>query len=149
MKVLLLTDVKGAGKKGEIKEVSDGYARNFLMPRGYAVPADKSNINAANLKRQAEAHRFELAKKDAQALAVSISDMPVKLTAKAGKDGKLFGSVTAADIAEAFSKKYGIELDKKKLVIKEAIKEAGDYDIPVKLFPEVASTLKVKVTAEE
>lgn len=145
MKVLFVRDVKGTAKSGEMKEVSDGYARNFLIPRGLAVAASADNVNAASLKKKAEEHRVALARKDAEALATAIADMPVVMKAKCGENGKLFGSITAGDIADEFTAKYGIELDKKKLSMKEAIKETGEYEIPVKLFASISSTLKVKV----
>ncbi len=148
MKVILLADVKGTGKAGEIYEVSDGYARNFLFPKNLAAPANASNINNQQIKKKAQQHKLEVAKHDAEVLAQSISEMPLTIKVKTGDNGKLFGSITSKEIAEEFHFKYGVELDKKKIVLKEHIKETGKYDIPIKLFAEITSVLHIEVVEE-
>lgn len=123
MKVLLTQDVKGKGKAGDIINANDGYARNFLIPRGLAVAADANNIHAANLKKQADVHRREVARQNARALADEMKGLTVKVYAKAGS-GKLFGSIGAAEIAEALKEQYGIDVDKK------AHKAGGAHKVP-------------------
>lgn len=147
MKVILLNDVKGSGKAGDIVDVSDGYARNFLFPKKLAAPANTENINSQQIKNNALVHKQETAKHDAQELAKNISNMPLVIKVKTGENGRLFGSITASEIAEEFMKQYDIQLDKKKIVLKEHIKETGKYEIPVKLFANVSSVLKIEVEA--
>lgn len=146
MKVLLKADVKGQGKKGEIKEVSDGYARNFLLPKGLAVVADAKALNEVKNKQEAEKQKLEREKQNAKNLSEKISSVTLKLTATAGPDGKLYGSVTPANIAEELKSKQNIDIDKRKIVLDENIKSFGTYVIDVKIYPEITAKLTVVVT---
>ena len=144
MKVLLTQDVKGKGKAGDIINANDGYARNFLIPRGLAVAADANNIHAANLKKQADVHRREVARQNARALADEMKGLTVKVYAKAGS-GKLFGSIGAAEIAEALKEQYGIDVDKKRIKLDEPIKSQGITDITAHLYEQTDTKFKVEV----
>lgn len=145
MKVLLKQDVKGAGKAGEVVNVSDGYAKNFLIPKGLAAAADASAINAAAIKKSADAHRKDMQVKRARELASEMSGLTVKVTAKAGENGKLFGSVGAQEIADALKAQYGIEVDKRKIRIDEPIKALGVTDVTAHMFESTAAKFKVEV----
>ena len=147
MKVLLQQDVKGAGKAGDIVNVSDGYARNFLIPKKLAVPADQGSINAANIKKSAEKHRIEVQRKNARELASGMSDLTVRVYAKAGENGRLFGSVTGKEIAEALKAQYDISLDKKKIRIPEPIKSTGITKVSAHMFEQTDAKFKVEVIA--
>ena len=146
MKVILQADVKGQGKKGEIKEVSDGYARNFLLPRKLAIEASADALNAIRNHDAAVARRREEEKQAARAMAEKLASMPVRVSKKAGDNGKLFGAVTGKEIADAFKAQYGQEMDHRKIVLDEPIKVYGKYELKVKLFPEITGTLFVVVT---
>ncbi len=146
MKVILLADVKGSGKKDQIIEVSDGYARNFLLPRKLAKEATSANLNAAKTAADAEVHRRAVQKQQAQENAKKLENLWVKIQGKAG-NGKMFGAVSAKDIAEAIAAQHGIEIDKKKIDI-PAIKAPGEYVAILKLFPEVSAKIKVIVEIE-
>lgn len=145
MKVILKQDVKTIGKKDEIHEVSDGYARNFLFPRGLAAPADAAAVNMARTKSEAKEHHAAEALAAAQALADKVKDKTVTLKAKGGASGRLFGKITAKDVAEALSKVVGTELDKRKVELERDIKDFGTYSATVKLHPGVSAAFKVKV----
>ena len=145
MKVILKQDVKTIGKKDEIHEVSDGYARNFLFPRGLAAPADAAAVNMARTKSEAREHHAAEALAAAQALAGRVKDKTVTLKAKGGASGRLFGKITAKDVAEALSKAVGTELDKRKVELEQDIKDFGTYSATVKLHPGVSAAFKVKV----
>lgn len=145
MKVILKQDVKTIGKKDEIHEVSDGYARNFLFPRGLAAPADAAAVNMARTKSEAKEHHAAEALAAAQALADKVKDKIVTLKAKGGASGRLFGKITAKDVAEALSKAVGTELDKRKVELERDIKDFGTYSATVKLHPGVSAAFKVKV----
>lgn len=145
MKVILKQDVKTIGKKDEIHEVSDGYARNFLFPRGLAAPADAAAVNMARTKSEAKEHHAAEARAAAQALADKVKDKTVTLKAKGGASGRLFGKVTAKDVAEALSKVAGTEIDKRKVELERDIKDFGTYSATVKLHPGVSAAFKVKV----
>ena len=145
MKVILKQDVKTIGKKDEIHEVSDGYARNFLFPRGLAAPADAAAVNMARTKSEAKEHHAAEALAAAQALADKVKDKTVTLKAKGGASGRLFGKITAKDVAEALSKVAGTELDKRKVELERDIKDFGTYSATVKLHPGVSAAFKVKV----
>ena len=145
MKVILKQDVKTIGKKDEIHEVSDGYARNFLFPRGLAAPADAAALNVARTKTEAKEHHAAEAVSTAQALADKIKDKTVTLKAKGGASGRLFGKITAKDVAEGLSKLVGTEVDKRKVELERDIKDFGTYTAGVKLHPGVAAAFKVKV----
>ena len=145
MKVILKQDVKTIGKKDEIHEVSDGYARNFLFPRGLAAEADASAVNMARTKSEAREHHAAEALAAAQALADKVKDKTVTLKAKGGASGRLFGKVTAKDVAEALSKVAETEIDKRKVELERDIKDFGTYSATVKLHPGVSAAFKVKV----
>ena len=146
MKVLLLADVKGQGKKDQLVEVSDGYARNFLFPKKLAVAADAKVMSENKSKEEAKQFRLKEEKAAAKALAEKISTLTVKITATSGADGRLYGSVTSKDIAEKLAEQHKIEIDKRKLVVSENIKAYGTYEVEVKVYPEVSTKLKVVVS---
>ncbi len=145
MKVILKADVKSLGKNEQLVNVSDGYARNFLIPKGLAVEVNPSNINIMNAKK--ESIKLKQAKElaSAKALADKISEITVLLSAKSGENGKLFGSITSKDIANQLKTKYDLDIDKKKLNLTETIKETGDFEVEIKLYPSVVAKLKVKI----
>ncbi len=145
MKVIFLKDVKGKGKKGEIKNVADGYAQNFLLKQGLAVEANNANISSldAQKKKQDKAAAEELA--EAKKLKEQLDKITVELTAKAGEGGRLFGSITTKQIAEELQKKYSIKIDKRKMELADAIRTLGHTKVPVKLYHEVTATLTVSV----
>lgn len=145
MKVILKQDVKNIGKKDEIHEVSDGYARNFLFPRGLAAVADAGALNVARTKVEAKAHHEAEARAAAQALADKIKDKTVVVKVKGGASGKLYGKVTSKDVADALSKLIGADVDKKKVEMQSNIKEFGNYDATVRLYQGVTANFKVKV----
>lgn len=148
MKVILNQDIKGQGKKGQLVEVSDGYARNFLLPKKLASEANNTNINILNGKNESEAYRKQVALEEAVAQKEKMEKIEVRLTAKAGENGKLFGSITSKDVAEALTMQHHIKIDKKKFVIPDGIKTLGTTNVEVKLHPGVAATLKVTVVGE-
>ena len=149
MKVILQQDVRGQGKKGQLVEVSDGYARNFLLPRKLAVPATAENVNT--MKQQEKARKAQEAAEKAQAEALSkqLEGLTVKSPAKAGEGGRLFGAVTAKEISEALSAQHGLNIAKTKLVLDEPIKACGGYQIRAKLGYEVTGTVNVVVIEEK
>ena len=142
----MLADVKGQGKKDQIVEVSDGYARNFLFPKKLAVPADNKAMSEAKSKEEAKQFKLKEEKAAAQALADQLSKLTVKITATSGADGRLYGSVTSKDIAEKLKEQHKVEIDKRKLVLNDNIKTYGTYEIEVKVYPEISAKLKVTVT---
>ncbi len=146
MKVVLLQDVKAQGKKDQIVEVSDGYARNFLFPKKLAVPADAKVINDIKSKQSSAKHREEVEKENARALARKLSETTVKVTAEAGTDGRFYGAVTSKDIAEALKAQFAIEVDKRKILLDAPIKAFGTYKIEIKLYADISGKLNVKVT---
>ena len=145
MKVILQQDVRGQGKKGQLVEISDGYARNFLLPRKLAVPATAENINTMKLQQKARQAQMAAEKAEAQALAEKLQGIQVKLAAKAGEGGRLFGAVTSKEIAEALSAQFGLNITKTKLVLDEPIKACGGYQIKAKLGYEIVGTVNVLV----
>ena len=149
MKVLLLQDVKGKGKKDTIVDVSDGYARNFLLPKGVAVEADAKIMNDYKNKQVAKKHHEEMEKQAAKETAEKLAGFVVKIFATAGADGRFYGSVTTKDIAEELEKQHGITVDKRKIVLDDAIKAFGSYSLDVKLYPEIAGKLNVVVTQKD
>ena len=144
MKVLLTSDVKGKGKSGDIINVNDGYARNFLIPQGLAVAADSNNINSAKVRNEAQSHRKEQQRQSAKALAAEMSGLTVKVYAKAG-EGRLFGSVGAAEIAAALKEQYDIEVDKKKIRLDEPIKALGLTEVTAHMYEQTDARFKVEV----
>ena len=147
MKVILQTDVKGMGKRGDVADASDGYARNFLFPKKLAIPADKQNMNELATKRAAEAHKKELEKKQAIEIKEKLEKVTLTVKTKAGENGKTFGSITSKEISEGIEKEYGYKIDKKKIIMKEQIKILGMYTIQLKLFEGVIANIKVNVVA--
>ena len=145
MKVILTQDVKKVGKKGELIEVKDGYARNALFPKGLAVEANAVNLNQRKLEQKSEDKRKQQELDDAQAIANTINDKEIKLSVKTGEGGKVFGSVTSKEIAEAIQKEFGVKVDKKKIQLKEAIKGLGGQKVSIKLHPNVSATISVLV----
>ena len=148
MKVILSQDVKGQGKKGQMVEVSDGYGRNYLLPHKLAVEATADNMNALRLKEKAKAAQLEKDKAQARDVAKQLESIMLKIPAKAGASGRLFGSITSKEIADALSEQYGISIEKNKIVQAEPIKAFGSYEIKCKLGFEVTGTVHVMVTEE-
>ena len=149
MKVILQQDVKGQGKKGQLVEVSEGYARNFLLPRKLAIAATTDAINTLNLKEKARKAEEARLKAEAEATAGKLKEIQVKLTAKAGNGGKLFGAVTSKEISEGLKKQFNIDIPKQKLVLDEPIKAYGTYQVKAKLVFEVSGTVYVAVFDEK
>ena len=145
MKVILLCDVKGQGKKDQIVEVSDGYARNFLFPQKKAIPADTKATSELKSKEEAKQYRISEDRKAAQALADRIKEISVDIVMGHGQDGRLYGSVTSKDIATELSKLLGVEIDKRKINLKDAIKAYGNYDVEIKLLQDISAKFVVKV----
>ena len=146
MQVILTKDVKGQGKKGQMINVSDGYARNYLIPKGLAELATKSNINVLKGKQESLEYRKQKEIEEANSIADKMKDISVKLTAKAGDNGKLFGSITSKDVAEALTMQHHIKLDKKKFVLPEGgIKTLGETTVDVKLYTGITGKLAVSV----
>ena len=145
MKLLLEQDVKGTGKKGEIVEVSDGYARNFLLPRKLAAPADAQAINAASIQKSAAAHRKFQAGMQARDLAKQLEGAAVTVRAKVGENGHLFGAITGKEIAAALKVQKQVEIDKKKIALAEPIRALGEYTVRVSLFENTFAAVKVVV----
>ena len=143
MKLLLEQDVKGTGKKGEIVEVSDGYARNFLLPRKLAAPADAQAINAASIQKSAAAHRKFQAGLQARDLAKQLEGAAVTVRAKVGENGHLFGAITGKEIAAALKEQKQVEIDKKKIALAEPIRALGEYTVRVRLFENTIDAVKV------
>lgn len=148
MKVILLKDVKDLGKKGSVVNTSDGYARNFLIPRGLAKEATEGGIKTVELQRAAELKRKQQELADAKALAEKMSTYTVKLKVKAGEGGRIFGSITSKDIGEALAKQHNLEIDRRKIQLDNPIKELGVTSVVVKVYPEVSAKIKVEVSAE-
>ncbi len=145
MQVILTQDVKGQGKKGQMVNVSDGYARNFLFPKKLAEPATKSNINVLKGKQESLEYKKKVELEEANAIADKMKDIKVMLKAKAGDNGKLFGSVTSKDVAEALTSQHHIKLDKKKFVMPDGIKSLGTTIVDVKIYTGVVGKLSVVV----
>lgn len=148
MKVIFLQDVKGTAKKGDVKEVSDGYARNFLLGKGLAVEANAKNMSDLAGKKASEQHKAEVAKQEAEAAAAKIKGKKVICKSKAGQGGKLFGSVTAGNIADLISEQLGVKVDKKKVSIDTEIKSFGTYTAEVKFLSGISEKVTVEVTEE-
>lgn len=149
MKVILLQDVKGQGKKGQMVEVSEGYARNFLLPRKLAAAATADAINTMNLKEKARRAEEQRQKAEAEATAEKLKECMVKITAKAGSGGRLFGAVTTKEISEGLMKQYHVDIPKQKLVLEDPIKAFGSYQVKAKLGFEVTGTVFVSVYEEK
>ena len=148
MKVILNADVKGKGKKGELVNVSDGYARNFLFPKGLAVEATKGALNDFKGKEDAAAYHKEQEIKAAKETAAKLEGKQVTLSAKAGDNGKLFGSITAQAVADAIKMQLHVVIDKRKVVLPDGIKTTGETTVELKIYPEISAEIKVVVEAE-
>ena len=149
MKVILQQDVKGQGKKGQLVEVSEGYARNFLLPRKLAIPATTDAINTMNLKEKARKAEEARQKAEAEATAEKLKECQVKLTAKAGNGGKLFGAVTTKEISDALKQQHNVDIPKQKLVLDDPIKSFGTYQVKARLGFEISGTVNVLVCEEK
>ena len=145
MKVVLLADVKGVGKKGELINAAEGYARNFLLPRKLAKEANAQVMNELKNAEASKAYKVKTETEEAQRIAEALKDKTVRITAKAGQGGRLFGSVTAKEIAQEIKKQYGFDIDKRKIVLDEPIKQTGLYTVKCKLGYEINADLKVEV----
>lgn len=148
MKVILKEDIKGVGKKDQIINAADGYARNYLFPKNLAVPADAGNMNNLKAKNESIAYRKNEDHKESLVIAERLKDITVKLQVKSGENGKLFGGVTSKEISEALKKDYKIDIDKKKILLKETIKVAGVTVVDLKLNEGVMAKVKVQVLAK-
>ncbi|SMC26695.1 LSU ribosomal protein L9P [Clostridium acidisoli DSM 12555] len=147
MKVILLKDIKGVGKKGEVINASDGYARNFLFPRKYAEEANDSNLHILNQKNEAVRRKKLEETEAAQKIADGLKGKELKLAAKAGEGGRLFGAITSKDISAEIKKQFKIDIDKKK-IITESIRQLGNYEIELKIYPEVTTKINVFVVEQ-
>ena len=149
MKVILMSDVKGSGKKGSVVNVSDGYAKNFLIPKKIALEATEQALNELNSKNQAEEHRKDIEKQNAIKIANTLKDETITITLKSGENGKLFGSVTSQNVSDKILQVYGISIDKKKINLpNEGIKSYGTYKFEVKLYPKITINMSL-VLAEQ
>ncbi len=148
MKVIMLKDVKGTGRANDVVEVNDGFARNFLIPKGFAQEATAQNLNRSNQQRSLQVHRKNMERAEALELAKKLEGVRVEVTAKAGKDGRLFGSVTAGDIADALKKKR-IEVDKKRIELDAPIKQAGETQVSIRVYADTTAKITVAVKIAE
>ncbi len=145
MKVILQQDIKGKGKRGQMIEVSDGYARNYMLPRKLAIEATADNVNTMRMTDKAQQDKRQREREQAAALAAQMREMTVVVKAKGGGAGRLFGSVTTQEISDALQRNYGITLDKRKIVLDEQIKTVGDYTLKCKLGFEITAELKLRI----
>jgi len=148
MKVILLADIKGVGKKDEVINASDGYARNFLFPKKLAVEANNENMAKLKSKNESKAYQKEMDIKLANQLAEKINSISMKMQVKAGENGKIFGGVTSKEIAETLKKDYQIEIDKKKVLLPETIKTIGTHTVEIKLYEGINAKLKLNVISQ-
>jgi len=148
MKVILMADVKGQGKKGEVKNVSDGYANNFLIKKGLAVPATNDNMNVLKNKNASEEHKRQVELDNAKELASKLEGKEIVITTKGGEGGRLFGSVTSMDISQGIKNTLSLDIDKRKIQLKDNIKTEGVYEIEIKLHKDVTAKVKVKIAAK-
>jgi large subunit ribosomal protein L9 len=148
MKVILLADVKNVGKKGEVINASDGYARNFLFPRKLAQEATEANLNVLNQKKETERRKKLAEIEAAQKLADELKGKEVKILAKSGENGRLFGSITSKDVADALSAQFKIEIDKKKIGV-DTIRQLGTFEAEIKIYPEVSTKIMVVIVEQK
>lgn len=149
MKVILLKDIKGTGKKGEVKEVSDGYARNFLLPKKMAVVADQTNVKELNEKNKSKEIKAQKEYEEAVELGKKMEEMAVTIYSKSGDGGRLFGSITSKDIAEQLKKQHSIEVDKRKISLDEPIRVLGSRFVEVKIHQKVTTKIRVDVKEKQ
>ena len=147
MKVILKSDIKGVGKKDQVINASDGYARNFLFPKKLAVEANNENMAKLKAKNESKAYKKEMDIKEAKAVKEKIEKITMKMVVKAGENGKIFGGVTSKEIAENLKKEYSIEIDKKKVLLPETIKNIGTFTVDIKLYEGIIAQLKLNVVA--
>ena len=147
MQIILLEDVKALGKKGDMVNVNDGYARNFILPKKLGLEATPKNLNDLKLQKAAEAKRLQELLEEAQVYAKKIEAITVKLTIKAGEGGRTFGAISTKDISSELKEQFGYDIDKKKLQLAEPIKNIGSYTVPIKLHPQVTAELKVNISS--
>jgi len=148
MKVILLDNIKGVGKKDEVINASDGYARNFLLPKKLAVEANSANMNKLKAKQDSNQYRKNVEKEEAQKIAEKLKGILLKISVKAGENGKIFGSITSKEIAENLKSQYQIEVDKKKIELKEPIKTLGIFTVQIRLYEGVVGNLKVQMISQ-
>lgn len=148
MKVILQQDVKKVGSKGDVVEVSEGYGRNFLLPKKLAVEATAANLETAKQKANSAARKKQQAADEARLLAAQLEKVSVKVAVRIGEGGKLFGSVTGKDVADALAQEHGIDVDRRKISLKSEVTGAGEYEAVIKVHPEIQSTIRVLVVAE-
>ena len=148
MKVILLDNIKGVGRKDDIIEANDGYARNFLIPKGKAVEANNANLSKLRAKQSSNEHKLELEKQEAEKIKEKLSGLTLEIKVKVGDNGKIFGGVTSKEIAENLKAQKNIDIDKKKIVVKETIKNIGVQVVDIKLFPGIIGKLKIKIMGE-
>ena len=146
MKVIFIQDVKGSGKKGETKNVADGYARNMLLPKGLAVEATPENLNLLKGQQASAQHKIDVDKANANEARAKLHEKTVTIRAKAGTGGRLFGSVTAAQVAQAVTEQYGVKVDKKKVTLNSEIKAFGTFSAEIRLYSGISATVTVEVT---
>lgn len=146
MKVILIKKVKKLGNPGDIIDASDGYARNYLIPKGLATEATDGNLKELKKKKAAAKKKKDEEIQEAKTLAEKISTYQVTIPTKGGENGRLFGSITSKDIAEALEKQYNVKIDKKKINLSAPIKQTGEFTIEIKVYPEITAKLKVKIT---
>lgn len=148
MKILLRDDVEHLGRKGDLVDVADGYARNYLMPRGFAMPATKGTVRQAEAMRRNREARETREREAAEELSGRLASAPVVVTARAGEEGKLFGSITTTEIATVLTERVGVEVDRRKLELDEPIKDLGTTEVRLRLHPDVETVISVEVVAE-
>ena len=149
MKVSLKADVRGHGKKDQLVNVSDGFARNYLFPKGLAVEATPANLNALKQKASSDAHKLAENREKAREAREELKKVRLKIAAKGGSNGKLFGSVTSKEISEALKEQCGMEIDRRMIALEEPLKQYGEYEVKVKLFEEVSANLKIELVKAE
>ena len=146
--MILLDNIKGVGKKDEVINAADGYARNFLLPRKLAVEANAENMSKLNNKKEAASYKKDVERQAAEELAKKLKGIMLKVKVKAGENGKIFGGVTAKEISDNLKSQYKFDIDKKKIELKETIKTLGEFNVPIKLFEGVVANLKVEVIGQ-
>ncbi len=148
MQVILLQDIKGVGKKDEIINANDGYARNYLLPKKLGVEANKENLSKLKAKNESKAYKKSVEKEEAQKIAERLKGILLKIPVKSGENGKIFGSITSKEIADNLKEQYGIDVDKKKIDLKEPIKSLGSFNVNIKLFEGVLGNLKIQMISK-
>lgn len=148
MKVILLDNIKGVGKKDEVINAADGYVRNYLLPKKLAVEANAENMSKLNNKKEAASYKKDVERQAAEELAKKLKGIMLKVKVKAGENGKIFGGVTAKEISDNLKSQYKFDIDKKKIELKETIKTLGEFNVPIKLFEGVIANLKVEVIGQ-